>query len=180
MSTQDERTELLRTLVGALVAGGLKIDKSERQKIDKELRERGKKRIDALFHAVITALVSYKPGYGPPRPLGRTHLEQLAGILAGMLNEYDETPRKAGRRKHDHRLIVIDFLLRKGATPNKALKQLHADIAVDWGTTGANVKKLITENNRSAAALLARIGAEQAGRTVWTAIRHLQRYRNSA
>ncbi|HEY1891980.1 MAG TPA: hypothetical protein VGG63_16370 [Steroidobacteraceae bacterium] len=189
MSASDAETEGLRALVGAIVAaqgrGAVKsLTPNEKRMIEKESTALARKRIDSLFRAVIRSLTYFKlePKYrrlARPRPLGQAQLQQLAQVLANILNGYEEPPRKAGRRQHDHRLIVIDFLLRKQAAPRAALKKLHADIAVDWGTTDANVKKLIAENRRPAGALLEKIGVEKANRTVQAARRQLQRYRNS-
>jgi hypothetical protein len=189
MSASGAETERLRALVGAIVAtqarGAVKsLTPDEKRVIEKESKALARKRIDSLYRAVTRSLAFFKlkPKYrrsARPRPLGQAQLQQLAQVLANILNGYDEPPRKAGRRRHDHRLTVIDFLLRKQAAPRAALKKLHADIAVDWGTTDANVKKLVAENHRSATALLERIGAEKAGKTVQAARRHLQRYRNS-
>jgi hypothetical protein len=180
-SAEDAETERLRALVGAIVGGlprGFKIADAEQQKIDKEVRERGRARINALLHAVAVALVSYEPEYGPPRPLSRTHLEQLARILARLLDECAGTKHKAGRPERDHRLLAVDFLLRRQASPKTALKKLHADVAADWSTTEGNVKKLVAKNRRSALALLEKVGSEKAARTVRHATKSLRRYRN--
>lgn len=175
MKNEDAKTERLRALTGAMAAAlppGIEVlTPGEQEKIQNETTAAARKRIGALYDAVIDARVL-------GAPLVQAQLEQLAIILAGILKELDGTKRGAGRRRRDHRLLVIDFLLRKRASPSVAPKKFHAEVAADWGTTDANVKKLVTENRRSALALLEEIGPEKAARTVRSATKSLQRYRN--
>lgn len=174
MSAKDANTELLRALAGAAVAAlppGFRLAKSEQRRRENETRERAAARIGKLFDAVIEAMAT-------GAPLERPQLKTIAVILAGMLRESEETKRGAGRRRLDHRLIVMDVLLRKRKEPGAALKRLRASVASDWGTTDANVKKLVAENQRLACALLENIGEQDAAKAVLAARKLRQRYRN--
>jgi hypothetical protein len=182
MTAEDAKAERLGALINAIVAGvprGVKlVTPEEEEKNLRETTESSRKRVEGLLEAVIEAKILSEVT-GRPAQLEHAQLMQLARILANILNDLDGTnKRTAGRPARDHRLIVIDFLLRKQASPRAALKILHANVATDWGTTALNVKKLITENSRPAHALLQKIGAESAAKTVETAVQFLKRYRN--
>jgi hypothetical protein len=182
MTAKDNEGERLRALVNAITSGlpqGAKLVTPEEEKtLQRETTEFGRKRLEGLLEAVIRAKVLSEMT-GRPAQLDHALLMQLARILASILNDLDgTTKRAAGRPTRDHRLIVVDFLLRTQASPKAPLKTLHANVAADWGTTDSNVKKLITKNRAAARALLNKIGAESATKTVGAAVQFLKRYRN--